>query len=106
MPGGGQPIMVSVDGGTGPVWSHDGKELFYRAGDNMMSVEVRSITPLVLGARSKVMDVSAFESMYFHEFDVSPDGQRFLFIRSEPDARPSRLDVIVNWFPELARKLQ
>ena len=98
--------MVSVDGGTGPVWSRDGKELFYRAGDNMMSVEVRSITPLVLGRRRKVMDVSAFESMYFHEFDVSPDGQRFLFIRSEPDARPSRLDVIVNWFPELARKLQ
>ena len=30
--------MVSIDGGTGPVWSRDGKELFYRAGDNLMSV--------------------------------------------------------------------
>jgi hypothetical protein len=41
--------------------------------------------------------------MYFHEFDVSADGQRFLFIRSAPEARPTRLDVIVNWKPELAR---
>ncbi len=95
--------MVSVDGGTGPVWSRDGRELFYRAGDDLMSVHVRSTAPLVLGERRRLVDVSAFESMYFHDFDVSPDGQRFLFIRAEPDARPTRIDVIVNWFPELAR---
>jgi hypothetical protein len=38
-------IMVSVDGGTGPVWSRDGRELFYRAGDDLMSVQVRSTAP-------------------------------------------------------------
>ncbi len=101
--GQGDRVMVSVDGGTGPVWSRDGRELFYRAGDGLMSVRVRSTAPLVLGERHRLLDVSAFESMYFHDFDVSPDGQRFLFIRAEPDARPTRIDVIVNWFPELAR---
>jgi hypothetical protein len=70
-----------------------------------MSVDVRSTTPLTLGERRKLVDVSGLESMYFHEFDVSPDGQRFLFLRAEPDARPMRLDVIVNWFPELAKKV-
>jgi hypothetical protein len=35
--------------------------------------------------------------------DVSADGRRFLLIRAEPDARPARIDVILNWFPELAR---
>ena len=49
-----------------------------------------------------LLDVSAFEPQYFHEFDVSADGQRFLFIRAEPDSRPTRIDVILNWFPELA----
>jgi eukaryotic-like serine/threonine-protein kinase len=101
--GEGDRTMISVDGGTGPVWSRDGRELLYRAGDNLMSVAVRSTTPLVLGERRKLLDVSAFEAMYFHDFDVSADGQRFLFIRSEPAARPTRLDVIVNWFPELKR---
>ena len=103
--GQGERVMVSVDGGTGPVWSRDGRELFYRAGDDLMSVEVRSTNPLVLGERRKLLDVSAFESQFFREFDVSADGQRFLFIRAEPESRPTRVDVILNWFPELARKV-
>jgi eukaryotic-like serine/threonine-protein kinase len=101
--GKGDRVSVSIDGGTGPVWSRDGKELFYRAGDFLMSVEIKSMTPLALGERKKVIDVSAFESMYFHEFDVSADGKQFLFVRSTPEARPTRLEVIVNWGRELAR---
>jgi dipeptidyl aminopeptidase/acylaminoacyl peptidase len=101
--GKGARVTVSTGGGTSPVWSRDGRELFYRAGDDLMSVEVRSKNPLVLGDRKKLLDVSSLEPGYFHDFDVSPDGQRFLFIRAEPAARPTRLDVIVNWFPELTR---
>ncbi len=101
--GSGDRVAVSIDGGSGPVWSRDGRELFYRAGDDLVSVEVRSLSPLVLGDRKKLLDVSAFEPAYFHDFDVSADGQRFLFIRAEPDARPTRVDVIVNWFSELTK---
>jgi eukaryotic-like serine/threonine-protein kinase len=96
-------VTVSIDGGTGPVWSRDGRELFYRAGDDLMSVQVQSTDPLVLGDRKKLMDVSAFEPGYFHDFDVSANGQKFLFIRAEPESRPTRLDVILNWLPELER---
>jgi hypothetical protein len=104
--GPGERVMVSLEGGTGPVWSRDGRELFYRAGDDLMTVEVRATNPtLVLGERRRLLDVSAFESQYFHEFDVSADGARFLFIRAEPESRPTRVNVILNWFPELARKV-
>jgi len=101
--GKGDRVPISIDGGTGPVWSRNSSELFYRAGDDLMSVQVRSTSPLVLGERKKLLDVSAFEPGYFHDFDVSADGTRFLFIRSEPNARPTSLNVIVNWFPELER---
>jgi Tol biopolymer transport system component len=104
--GRGNRVTVSTDGGTGPVWSRDGRELFYRAGDDLISVEVRSTSPLVLGNRRKLLDVSGFEPGYFHDFDVSADGQRFLFIRAEPGARPTRIDVILNWFPELKRRAE
>ena len=106
MAGTGDRVTVSTEGGSGPVWSRDGKELFYRAGDDLISAEILSINPLRLGVRKRLFDVSAFEPAYFHDFDVSPDGQRFLFIRAEPDARPTRLDVILNWFPELRRRFQ
>ncbi|CAN5833213.1 hypothetical protein BH24ACI5_BH24ACI5_18560 [soil metagenome] len=49
--GGGARVVVSLDGGTGPVWSRDGREIFYRSGDNLVSVEVRIAGALVLGAR-------------------------------------------------------
>ena len=106
MSGTGERLTVSIEGGSGPVWSRDGKELFYRAGDDLISAEILSMDPLRLGARKKLLDVSAFEPSYFHDFDVSPDGQRFLFIRAEPDARPTRIDVILNWFPQLRRLTQ
>ena len=85
-------VTVSVYGGAGPVLvRRDGRELFYRAGDDLMSVQVRSTdSRAVLGDRKRLMDVSAFEPGYFHEFDVSADGQRFLFIRAEPESRPTR----------------
>jgi Tol biopolymer transport system component len=101
--GKGDRVPISIDGGTGPVWSRNSSELFYRAGDNLMSVQIRSMSPLVLGDRKNLLDVSAFEPAYYHDFDVSADGRRFLFIRSEPNARPTSLNVIVNWFPELER---
>ena len=104
--GSGDRVTVSIDGGTAPVWSRDGKELFYRGGDNLMSIDVLSTAPLKLGARKKLFDVSAYEPGYFHDFDVSPDGQRFLFIRAEPGTRPTHVEVILNWFPELQRLVQ
>ncbi len=32
--------LVSTDGGEEPVWAHSGRELFYKGGGNLMSVEV------------------------------------------------------------------
>jgi dipeptidyl aminopeptidase/acylaminoacyl peptidase len=94
-------MTVSLDGGTGPVWSRDGHQLFYRAGDNLVSVQVRLTPTLTLGARQTLLDMSAYDSGYLHEFDVSADGQRFLLIRTAPESRPTRLDLVLNWSEEL-----
>ena len=103
--GQGDRVAVSIDGGSGPVWSRDGRELFYRAGDNLISVPVQTTSGLVLGERMKLLDLSEYDSGYLHEFDVSADGQRFLLIRTQPQSRPVRLDVILNWFEELRNRV-
>ena len=103
--GKGEPVAVSINGGTGPLWSRDGKELFYRAGDDLVSVDVKTAGSLVLGERRKLLDLSTYDSGAWHEFDVSPDGQRFLLIRTDPAARPYRLNIITNWIEELRRKV-
>jgi eukaryotic-like serine/threonine-protein kinase len=99
--GKGERTMISLNGGMGPTWSRDGRELFYRAGDDLMSVAVNTTGALKLGERRKLADLSGYDAGQFHEFDVSPDGQRFLLIRTDPSSRPVRLDIIVNWLDEL-----
>ena len=39
--GKGPRVQISLDGGTRPVWSRDGRELFYRAGGDLISVELK-----------------------------------------------------------------
>ena len=36
-------------------------------------------------------------------FAVMPDGERFLMVRYEPAAIPTRINVILNWLEELKR---
>jgi hypothetical protein len=40
-PGPGRKVPISINGGRQPVWSRDGRELFYRAEDSMMVVAVQ-----------------------------------------------------------------
>jgi Tol biopolymer transport system component len=101
--GKGERVPISLEGGTGPLWSRDGRELFYRADDDLISVEVQTKQTLRLGTRRKLLDLSGYDAGVFREFDVSADGQRFLLIRTDPASRPLRLDIILNWFDELRR---
>jgi Tol biopolymer transport system component len=103
---GGTRVAISIDGGSGPVWSRDGKELFYRSGDDLVSQRVDTAGGLTLGERKTLISLAGYDAGYFHDFDVSPDGQRFLLIRTDPEARPTRLDVIVNWFDELNARVK
>ena len=39
-PGPGERIPISTNGGTDPLWRRDGRQLFYRLGDQMMVVDI------------------------------------------------------------------
>jgi hypothetical protein len=38
-------------------------------------------------------------------YDVTPDGQRFLMIREAPTEQATQINVVVNWFEELKRRI-
>ena len=99
--------QVSNDGGEAPVWSPSGDELFYRFRKSgvearMMAVrvieagEVRPGRPEVLFAGDHLFGEIA------RNYDVSPDGERFLMIRAAPGTS-SAIVVVENWFEELKR---
>ena len=91
--------------GAQPVWSPDGTELFYRSGDQMMTVSVET-EPTFRAGRPEVL----FEGKYVNSrinpwnpyYDISADGQRFLMIK-DVEGRTGQINVIVNWSEELKR---
>jgi len=91
---------VSTIGGTYPVWRRDGSELFFVAPDGqMMSSAVKTGgTEFQFGAPKPLFKTRMLAWITnFHEYDVSPDGQRFLIgtLVGEPKAPPPT--VILNW---------
>ena len=101
-PGPGGPVIpVSTQGGTQPRWSRNGKELFYRTGNRMMVVDVIWIPDLVLSPPRTLFDQRYSSALggTTPNYDVSPDGQRFLMVKDELVS--GRLNVVLNWTEEL-----
>jgi len=99
----GDKWTVSTDGGTSPVWARDGRELFYRSQGGLMTVDVRTEPSFNAGTPRVLLDAPRL-AVYVEEFDVSSDGQRFLFVEDVVLRRDNRsLVVILNWTEELKR---
>jgi Tol biopolymer transport system component len=100
-PGPGEKVAISTNGGNYPVWSSSGRELFFRQGDAMMVVSLK--TDAALEATRERQLFTTNDLGFRGEFDVSADGRRFLMVHREPGSWPSQLDVVLNWFDDLRR---
>jgi Tol biopolymer transport system component/predicted Ser/Thr protein kinase len=101
-PGPGGKWQISTEGGTEPTWTRSG-ELFYRNGEKMMVVQTTT-RPNFSAGNPKVL----FEGRYstyqsLPDYDVTADGQRFLFLTAGEEER-SEINVVVNWTEELKQK--
>ena len=107
----GGKVQVSTDGGREPVWSRDGRGLFYRStrrdAAKLMAVAVASGDVLQLGDPQAVGDDSFVTKGLNHVgYDVSVDGRRFIFVRENASqARHGYFEVIQHWLPELQRRV-
>jgi serine/threonine-protein kinase len=100
-------VLVSSEGGSEPVWSPDGTELFYRETkqENPYLVAARIVTtpaPAVT-ARRRLFPIGDIVSTAPHpNYDVSPDGKTFVMVRSSPAARV----VVIQNLPALVRRMR
>lgn len=94
--------QVSMQGGRSPVWSRDGRELFYIGADGSMiavSVSGSAENGVTLGLPMTLFQAAAFQSALGNviPYDVARDG-RFLINRLVERTNPPAT-VIVNWAP-------
>lgn len=106
-PGPGGKWQVSTEGGSEPLWNPKRHELFYRSGKKLMAVDYEGAQSFSAG-KPHVL----FEGPYvptprsFPDYDVSPDGQRFLMLKPAEDQQTiSQIVVVQNWVEELKQKV-
>jgi serine/threonine protein kinase/Tol biopolymer transport system component len=105
-PGPGGKFQISTEGGAEPIWNPKGRELFYRDGQKMMAVEYTAPQAAFSASKPKVL----FEGPYMlsprstPDYDVSPDGQRFLMLKATEQS-PGQITVVLNWTEELKQKV-
>ncbi len=111
--------QVSLRGGLMPVWSRDGRELFYVAtgpeGLRMMAVEYGGETAFTASRAERLFTLPGPVDLggVFRNWDVAPDGRRFVVLReaegnaspADPRQGPTRLVYVANWFTELAERV-
>jgi len=96
----------SVSAGTGlhPLWSPDGRHIYYRDGQRLMAVDVTLGPEPALSPPRLLFDQQYRfgPNLSIPHYSLSPDGRRFLFVREEPGARS--LDLVTNWLQTLDRR--
>lgn len=96
-------LQVSAGGGKQPVWSADGRLVYYRTTDSpgyMMRATISS-GPKFRVVRRDTLFRDVFAQHNFTNYDVFPGGNELLMIHANPiTMRPA---VILNW-PELLRQ--
>ena len=101
--------QLSTTGGTSPVWAPNGRELFYRDVSNAViavPVETNRAT-WHAGSPTKLLDSKYAAPTDMFNYEVSPDGQRFLMFKEttagDRNAAPANIVVVINWLEELKR---
>ncbi len=91
---------ISNGGGLQPIWSRDGKEIFYAALDGrLMAVPVSAGSTFSSGAPQPLFQASLRLNNPSRQYVVSADGQRFLMVVPTRDFDSELFRVLLNWKP-------
>ena len=115
-PGPGPRQQVSVNGGTGPAWSRDGRELFYSttpafggqaAMTKMMAVPVTLRPTLTFGTAREIFAGRYGASAGTRPYDVTADGRQFLMVQQKerPAIDAAEMILVQNWLEDVKARV-
>ena len=100
-------FQISPDGGHAPLWSPDGRKLFYVSGEtnSLMAVDVQTTPSVTFGdAVVLVREIGHGLALSERYYDITPDGKQLLVtLPDRTDPRSREVDVVLHWFEELKR---
>jgi serine/threonine-protein kinase len=106
----GAKFQVTADNGAEPLWSPDGRQIFYvvRGTNELMAVDIRTEPTFAVGKPVVVPGVRPQTGGPGRSYDVTPDGKQFVVtlpaLPGDPTRPPAQqINVVLNWFEELKR---
>jgi Tol biopolymer transport system component len=96
---------VSVGGGFAPLWSPDGREIYYRSATDMMAVKVRTSPTLEVGRPEVLFSLSDYvlPGTRGIKYEVAPDGRFLLLKDSGSGHSQDRVVLVQNWTEDVKR---
>jgi len=107
-PSGSGKWQISTNGGRYARWSPDGRELYYRNDDGLAVVSVDPSGESFIADKPRQLFDGPFLSLSIYgstlaDYDVSPDGKRFVMMQGEEQLRNTKVTVVFNWFEVLKK---
>jgi Tol biopolymer transport system component len=101
--------QISTGGGNSPLWSPDGRELFYLVGRETTEAAMRvavETEPTFKCGTPEVLFRGTYVGFYPADFpwDIHPDGTRFLMMKEAKEGT-RKISIVVNWFDELKQRV-
>jgi serine/threonine-protein kinase len=106
----GSQFHVSTNGGTMPVWSPNGRELFYRTEDQRIMVTSYAVKgDSFVAEKPRIWSEKPLANLGLTpNFDLAPDGKRFAVVmpaeRPDPREARSHVTLVFNFFDEVRRR--
>ena len=111
----GAKYQISSDRGRAPLWSPDGKQLFYHndLNNRFFAVDIRTAPSFSVGQPTPLpIERTVHPVPGQRNYDVTPDGKQFLVVlpASTPQSDSTRtpaqqINVVLNWFEELKTRV-
>src|SRR5262249_20575063 len=105
--------QVTTDTGRTPLWSPDGRQLFYHnsATNKLMVVDVQTSPTFTFGKATPLPIEGTIHPAAQRNYDITPDGKKFVVILPATSAgnsarpQPPQINVVLNWFTELQQRV-
>jgi len=95
-PGPGFRVAVTPDGGREPLWSPDGKELYYRNRGKIMAARLQTEPEFRVVETEELFDDRYYSCILCRAWDIAPDG-RFLMLYDPQHAAQEQIRVMLDW---------
>jgi hypothetical protein len=104
----GAAFQVTRAGGHAPLWSPDGRRLFYVSGEtnSLVTIDVQTAPAVSFGEPAVLLpEIRHGLALSERYFDITPDGTRLLVLVPDRDQQSRRIEVVLNWFEDLKSRV-